>query len=276
MCNASINVSSSPAFTSLGRPEKIWTVPAIHGDIEALTKIHDALLTRFQVGDRIVYHGNYTGYGDHSVACINEILTFRRMVLSIPGVRPSDFVYLKGGQEEIWSTLFQLPFAPDPTNVLLWMLGNGLSKTLYSYGISPHDGIEACRYGVMGVTKWTGKIRHAVRQHAGHETFANQLRSAAFTDKESAYPMLFVHAGLDAAKPLHSQREELWWASDEFDAIESAYAPFEKVVRGYDPQHRGLYLNCITATVDDGCGFGGKLISVGLHQDGSVAEILES
>ncbi len=276
MCNASINAKTIARFTSLGRPEKIWTIPAIHGDIAALTKIHDGLLSRFQLGDRIVYHGNYTGYGDHSDACIDEILTFRRMVLSIPGVRPSDFVYLKGGQEEIWSKLYQLPFAPDPTQVLLWMLGNGLSKTLYSYGISPHDGIEACRYGVMGVTKWVAKAREAVRRHAGHEIFANQLRCAAHTDEGSAYPMLFVHAGLNSALPLHSQREELWWATEEFDAIQSAYAPFQKVVRGYDPQHRGLYLNCITATVDDACGFGGRLVSVGLQADGSLAEILES
>lgn len=263
-------------FAKLGTPEKIWTIPAIHGDITALTSIHDRIMAHFRLGDRVLYHGNYTGYGDHSAACIDEVLTFRRMVLSTQGVLPSDFVYLKGAQEEIWQKLLQLQFAPDPTGVLLWMLGNGLSNTLYSYGISPHDGIEACRAGVMSITKWIAKIRAAVRCHAGHETFSNIQKRAAFTDESAAYPMLFVNAGLDVNKTIHEQGDNLWWAGREFDQISEAYAPFAKVVRGYDPQHKGLYLNCITATVDDGCGFGGSLISVGFDADGKAAQILET
>jgi hypothetical protein len=37
-----------------------------------------------------------------------------------------------------------------------------------------------------------------------------------------------------------------------------------------------MLLNCITATVDDGCGFGGKLISVGFDADGHAYKILEA
>ncbi len=266
----------SDSYAKIGQPNTVWTIPAIHGHLDELTRLHDHILKHVKPGDRIIYHGNYTGYGDHSVACIDELLTFRRMVLAMPGMVCTDLVYLRGQQEIIWDKLLQLQFAPDPTNVLLWMLGNGLSNTLYDYGLSPHDGIEACKSGIMGITRWTNIIRKALRARAGHEIFFNQLKRMAYTDKDAPYPMLFVHAGLMPCHALHDQGDHIWWASDEFKSIETAYKPFDKVVRGFDPDHSGLHLNCITATVDDGCGFGGKLISVGFEPDGDVTEILEA
>lgn len=260
----------------MGKPDRVWTIPAIHSDIGALIRIHDNLLERVRPGERILYHGNYTGYGADAAACIEEILTFRRMVLAMPGMITSDLVYLRGQQEQILQQLLQLQFNPDPTNALLWMLGNGISETLYSYGISPHDGIDACRQGVMAITKWTNSIRSAIRQHPGHETFFNQLKRAGHTHTDSAHPLLFVHAGLSAHKPLNEQGENLWWGAEEFEQITAPYQPFAKVVRGFDPVHRGAFLNCVTATVDDACGFGGNLISVGFDADGVTTEILEA
>lgn len=266
----------SDSFVDIGSPSKIWTVPAIHAQLDQLTRLHDCILEHIQPGERIVYHGNYTGYGEHSAACISELLTFRRMVLALPGMVPSDIIYLRGQQELIWEKLLQLPFASDPTNVLLWMLGHGLSNTLYDYGISPHDGIDACKSGIMGLTKWTNIIRKALRAQPGHEIFMNQLKRAAYMDQDALYPMLFVHAGLNPVYGLHEQGDHIWWASDEFKSIHTAYKPFEKVVRGFDPDHSGCHFTCSTATVDDGCGFGGKLISAGFEQDGSTALILEA
>jgi hypothetical protein len=98
----------------MGRPRTVWSIPAIHGDLGALTRLHDALFERIKPGDRIVYHGNYTGYGEQSAACVDEILTFRRMVLAMPGMICSDFIYLRGQQEQMWQKLLQLQFAPDP------------------------------------------------------------------------------------------------------------------------------------------------------------------
>ncbi len=268
--------TQNPCFTNLGKPRKIWAIPAIHGQIEPLIRIHDEILARIRPGERIVYLGNYTGYSEQSAACIDEILTFRRMVLSQRGMLPGDLVYLRGSQEEMWQKLLQIQFAPDPTNVLLWMLGNGISTTLASYGLSAHDGIEACRSGVMGLTKWTNTVREAVRRHKGHEIFSTQFTRAAMTPEDAQYPMLFVHAGLNVKKPLHEQGDHLWWSSCNFEAIESPYLPFQKVIRGYDAKHRGQHLNCITATLDDGCGFGGKLVAAAFLPDGEIVDMLEA
>lgn len=261
---------------NLGNPERVWAIPAIHSEVDKLQRLHDAILEDIQPGDRIVYLGNYTGYGARAVETVDEILTFRRIVLSIPGMKCSDLVYLRGSQEEMWQKLLQLQFAPDPSSVLLWMLGNGLSNTLYSYGLSPHDGIEACRTGIMPLTKWTNTVRAHIRKYAGHEIFGTQLLRATHTAKELDYPMLFVHAGLNSHKPLEQQGDHLWWAGNQFKKIEHAYDPFQKVIRGYDPEHGGIKTNCITATIDGGSGFGGSLACVGFARNGDILDILEA
>ncbi len=248
----------------------------MHGDVSQLVDIHDTLLERIGPGDRIVYHGNYTGYGESPIETIDEILTFRRLVLSIPGMMTGDLIYLRGAQEEMWQKLLQLQFAPDPTGVLLWMLGNGMSPTLQAYGISPHDGIAAAREGVMSLTRWTSHIREAVRKKPGHEVFGTHLRRAAYTLENVDHPLLFVHAGIDPDRLLCDQGDSFWWAGQNFNEIRVPYAPFSKVVRGYDPGHKGVNINCVTATIDGGCGFGGSLVCAGFDPEGQVFEWLEA
>jgi serine/threonine protein phosphatase 1 len=53
------------------------------------------------------------------------------------------------------------------------------------------------------------------------------------------------------------------------------YDPFEKVIRGFDPKHEGVHLNCVTATLDGGCGFGGSLVAGSMTADGEMMELLE-
>lgn len=263
-------------IADLGRPRAVWAISSVHGQVDHLAAIHDELYSKIKLGDRLVYLGNYTGYGEQSAAVIDEVLTFRRSLLSKRGFIASDIVYLRGAQEEMMQKLMQIQFAPNPSDILLWMLGNGLSSTLYAYGLSPHDGIEACRNGVMGLTKWTSALRKAVRSHAGHEIFTMQLKRAAVTCDNADYPMLFVNAGLDYRKALPEQGDNFWWGGEKFEAITEQYRHFEKVVRGYDPAHRGVHLNCVQATIDGSAGFGGHVACAGWAQDGSVIEILES
>lgn len=271
MCN-----SQNRKYGHLGAPDKIWAIAAVHGDVDRLTRLHDYIFERFNPGDKLVYTGNYTGYDERSVSALDEILTFRRLILAQRGVMTDDIVYLRGAQEEIMEKLLQLPFAPNPTDILLWMLGNGLNGTLASYGLSPHDGIEACRAGTMALTKWVSRIRETIRSHAGHDIFFTHLRRAAHCDELSSYPMLFVHAGLDASKTLDDQGDRLWWGGRDFDRIEEPYAPFSKVVRGHDPARKGIRINCVTATIDDGCGFGGSLVGAGFTGNGELEEMLDA
>jgi serine/threonine protein phosphatase 1 len=261
---------------SLGAPRRIWAISAIHAELDKLTAIHDELVKHVCPGDRIVYLGNYIGYGASPRQTIDELLTFRRLILSMPGMLASDIVYLRGGQEEMWQKLLQIQFAPNPAEILLWVLGKGLSSTLESYGINPHEGLKAAQEGVMSLTRWTAALRIAIRKNPGHEIFGTQLKRAAFVPEKYDCPVLFVNAGINPKRPLVEQGDSFWWAGNNFNSISVPYAPFQKVIRGYDPAHGGMNINCVTATIDGGCGFGGALVCAGFDNGGELFEMIEA
>ncbi|HPD82863.1 MAG: hypothetical protein R3D88_01245 [Alphaproteobacteria bacterium] len=262
-------------FSNLKRPNKIWAVSSIHGDLDRLIQLHDAIFERFAPGDRLVYLGNYTGYGSQSRETIDELLVFRRLLLAQPGMKPSDIVYLRGAQEELWYKLTQLHFAPKPVDTLLWMMASGMSNTMQSYGICAHDGIMAAREGTVSLTRWTNKVRETLRQNAGHDCFMTHSKRAAYTEYDNRTPILFVNAGLDPARTLEQQDDNLWWAGETFSDMTESYAPFEKVIRGFDPRHEGVHINCVTATLDGGCGFGGSLVAASMSAEGEIQELME-
>lgn len=274
MCSS--HGSQNNRFVSLGAPRRVWAISAIHGELERLYALHDALLDRLRPGDRIVYLGNYTGHGKQARETIDEILTFRRLVLAQPGMMPSDIIYLRGYQEQLWHRLNTIQFTQLPGEVLCELLDSGLASTLESYGISAYDGMRSCKEGVLFLTRWTHKIRETVRKCDGHEQFMTSHKRAAFTKEKERFPLLFVNAGVDPRRRLEDQGDILWESGQDFSAITQAYAPYEKVIRGYDPLHKGIHLNCVTATLDGGSGFGGSLVCAGLENSGEISEMLEA
>ncbi|MGZ9107609.1 MAG: hypothetical protein ACXW4B_02180 [Micavibrio sp.] len=270
------DISSDTRFVPLGQARRIWAISAIHADADRLITLHDQLFDEIQPGDRIVYLGNYVGYGASPRETLDEILTFRRIALSLPGMMPDDFIYLRGGQDEMWEKLQQLQFAPNPKDVLNWMLDNGMSSTLEAYGIKPRSGLMAAIEGVMSLTRWTASVRSAIRKNAGHDIFQCQLRRAAFTPLRNDNPILFVHAGINPERMLQDQGDALWWGGQHFNKMNQPYAPFKKVIRGFDPKHEGLHINGVTATIDGGCGFGGNLVCAGFDADGEVIGVIEA
>ncbi len=269
-------MASDIRFANLGAPRRVWAVSAIHGELGKLYALHDAILERWQAGDRLVYLGNYTGYGDMSRETVEEILAFRRLVLSQPGTLTSDITYLRGRQEDGWHKLLQLPHTQNPESVLAGLLDNGLRETLESYEISEHDGMRSCKEGVLALTRWTAKIREHIRQHPAHDIFLTQFRRAAYTQENGQFPLLFVHTGIDPDKKLEDQGDNFWQTGEQFFTMTESYAPFGKVIRGYDPTRRGVRINCVTASLDGGSGFGGALVCAGLDRSGNVTELLQA
>lgn len=270
------NTATDNRFSALGTPNTIWAISSIHGDLDRLVAIHDTIFSKFNAGDRLLYMGNYTGHGNYSRETIDELLTFRRLVMAQPGVTHDDIVYLRGIQEEMWQKLTQIQFDPDPINTLLDMMGQGLNKSLQSYDICANEGIMAAREGMMSLTKWAKNIQHKLRLNEGHDCFLRHNRRAAYTQDQDRFPMLFVNAGVDPSSPLDKQQDKFWRADTGFDAMTAQYDPFEKVVRGYDPKHGGVMLNCITATLDGGCGFGGSLVCASISANGEFQELIEA
>lgn len=270
-------MTNSQKFADLGRPRRVWAVGAIHGDVERLTVLHDAIGGRFSPGDRLVYLGNFLGHGPHVGATVDEMLAFRRALLSVRGVQVGDIIYLRGSQEEMWQKLLQLQFAPNPREVLDWMLRQGVEATLLAYGGNPTQGMAAARDGAVSVTRWTNGLRAAIRSCPGHENLMSALRRAAYTSAADGGQgqLLLVSSGIDVTRPLAAQGDAFWWGGAAFGRIDGAYGSFGRVIRGYDPGHGGVRFTDHTASLDGGCGFGGRLACAGFAPTGEILEILE-
>jgi len=262
-----------PFISVIPEGERIWAIPSIHGDAEALKQRHRELAQRFGAGrDRIVYLGNYMGHGGAIKETLDEIVRFRRELLSRPGVEPDDIVLLRGAQEEMWSKLLKLQIATEPFGVLAWMMQHGVEATLIAYGSSAAEALARCREGTMALTRWTGNLRRKMQAEDGHFELLTQLARAAYTSDHSLF---FVHASVDPSRPLSLQEDIFWWDTGTFDQVDAAFAGFRKVIRGYDHAKRPPVLDQeYRASIDAGAGFGGPLAVVGFDPDGNIIDIM--
>jgi serine/threonine protein phosphatase 1 len=266
-------MAESQKFAVLKRARRIWAIAAIHGEAERLRNLHDRLAERFRApGDRIVYLGNYLGRGPDVAGTVDELLDFRRRVISIPGFFASDIVFLRGGQEEMWQKLLQLQFAVNPRQVLDWMLRQGLGATLAAYGCDTSRGLAAARDGALSLSRWTSSVRAALSAKPGHRDLLSCLHRAAH-DEEAR--LLFVHAGVDPSRALASQGDTLWWGMPGFGQWPQPFGQFDRVVRGFDAAHGGYAELPFAITVDSGCGFGGKLTAICLSDQAEVVDRLD-
>ena len=262
----------SGKFANLGRPRRIWAIGAIHGEVDRLAVLHEHIAARFRPGDRLVYLGNAIGRGSATGETIDELLEFRRSLLALPGALVTDAVYLRGAQEEMWQKLLQLQFAPNPGDVLSWMLSQGVDQTLSCYGGRIQDGMVAARTGAVQLTRWTNGLREAMRARPGHPNLFAALKRAAMTEGGG---VLLVSAGIDVRRPLAAQGDSFWWGSADFHQIDSPYEGFSRIVRGYDGGAGGVEVGERTVTLDGGCGRGGTLAAGLFEPDGGILDILE-
>ncbi|HYE52071.1 MAG TPA: hypothetical protein VEB20_20920 [Azospirillaceae bacterium] len=270
-------MSETQKFAPLGRPRRVWAVASVHGEVDRLAALHDDVGSRFQPGDRLVYLGNLMGRGPRVRDTLDEVLAFRRALLAMRGVIATDIAYLRGGQEEMWQKLLQLQFAPNPAEVLQWMMNQGVDATLAAYGGSAYQGLASAREGAVAIARWTGQLRSALKSAPGHDALFSCLRRAAFTSGPDEVPgkLLFVNANVDAGRPLAAQGDAFWWGGAGFARMEGPYAGFARVVRGYDPGRGGVQVGTHAVTLDGGCGFGGKLVCGCFSPEGEVLELVE-
>lgn len=266
-------------FAVLGRPRTIWAIGAIHGEVDHLIPVHDHIASSFDPGDRLVYLGNFVGRGPHVLETVSEILSFRRHILSMPGMLASDVVFLRGAQEEMWQKLLQLQFAPNPPEVLTWMLAQGVDATLEAYGGDPQEGLVSARDGAVQLTRWTNRLRDAIRRAESHGHLFSALRRAAFSEPVvdphgETGAVLCVSAGLEPGRPLATQGDSFWWAGAGFGRIDAPYEGYTRVVRGFDPDGGGLQTNPITVTLDAGAGRGGQIAAGRFAPGGEILDLI--
>ena len=265
--------SEREMFAVLRRAKRIWAMAPIHGEAGRLRSLHEQIEERLGPGDRIIYLGGFLGRGGEVGPAVDELIRFRRRFLSLPLAFPFDIAYLRGQQEEIWHKLLQLQFAPNPREVLTWMLQQGAGATIEAYGGSPAEGFQQCRSGALAITRWTNSLRTAMQARPGHYQLMAALRRAAYTDD---LQLLFVHAGVDPERPLDAQGDSLWWGHPGFAELAHPYGGFLRVVRGFDRAHGGATVKSFVTTLDGGCGFGGKALAACLDLSGDILELIEA
>jgi serine/threonine protein phosphatase 1 len=259
-------------FAILHDARRVWAVAAIHGDDRRLAELHDRLRDALGPGDRLVYLGNFMGRGNGVRAVVDELLEFRAQFLARPRAHVCDIAYLRGSQEEMWQKLLQLQMAPNPREVLPWLLDHGVGATVTAYGGVVAHGEAAARDGAVSITRWTGGLRESFNNAPGHATLLSHLRHAAYTDDGN---LLFVNCGLDVSRPLSAQGDSFWWGGGGFEAIDAPFEGYRRIVRGHDPSHGGVQIGTVSATIDGGCGFDGPLVGACFTPDGELVERIE-
>ena len=246
---------------------------AIHGEAARLSALHARLAQRLGKGDRLVYLGGYLGCGPDVAGTMDALLRFRCLFLARRLAFLDDIVFLRGSQEEMWQKLLQLQFAPNPRDVMQWMLDHGVGSTLEAYGSDHRHALAAARNGPIALTRWTASLRAAIDARPGHRQLLTRLKRAAFTEDGG---LLFVHAGVDPEKPLELQRDALWWGGSDVLTLTAPFAGFRRVVRGFDRQHGGLRESPYALSLDAGSGFGGSLMAVCVALDGALLDQIEA
>lgn len=266
-------LSQLTAIARLRRSARVWAVASVHGEVGRLARLHETLAVRLDAGDRIVYLGNLLGCGSDPKATLSEAIRFRRTVIARPGGFARDVVFLRGRQEEMWQKLLTLQLAPNPVDVLKWMLEQGAGATIAAYGGNSKEGLGAARSGAVAIARWTGRLREAFHGEPGHESLMATLKRAAVNTTDT---ILFVSAGVDVDKTLASQADSFWWGGTPFSSINAPFNGFRRIVRGFDTARSGLQVGSVTASLDAGAGFGGPLVACAFDNDGNVLEVIEA
>jgi serine/threonine protein phosphatase 1 len=259
-------------FARLWGARRIWAIAPIDSAARCLVRLHDAISERFEGGDRIVYLGNYIGRGEAVLRTVDELLDFRRRVLGRQRGSACDVVFLRGAQEEMWQKLLQLQFAPNPSEVLRWMVEAGMETTVRAYGGDLRQGFAASRDGPRTITRWTGALRDAMNATPGHTALFSALRHAAFTEDRG---LLFVHASLDPSRPLAAQGDAFWWGRDDILELATRFEGFGRVVRGMGDHRPGIIEREFAVSLGGGR-HGGPPRAACFGVDGSVLEVVEA
>jgi serine/threonine protein phosphatase 1 len=192
-----------------------YAVGDVHGRSDLLADMIGLLETRSVDDARlagppiVVFLGDYVDRG-HDSAGVIELLAAGRP-------RHCECRFLRGNHEQSL-----MAFLEDPAANRGWLLQGG-AETLISYGVQPppfNGGREV----------WLEAARALrARMPAPHLRFLNNLERYVVLGDYA-----FVHAGVDASRPLEDQTDEaLYWSRDAFIASKRPFS--HRIVHGHTP-----------------------------------------
>ena len=217
-------------FIEITNSKKIWAIGSIHSRLESFSSIKKHLLEHFQQEDCLVFLGNIIGLGEESKQTLSSVIDLRNQLMAKFLLKPNKIIFLRGAQEEMFLKLLQLQTAPNPQDIIMWMLDHGVDATINSYGLSIDDIINISSQGTLAISKWTKKLNYILSEEPGHQQYFIHLKHAAFSESKK---ILFLNRGVDVSRPLSAQNDCFWWGYQNFSDLEKPYNTFVRIVRGY-------------------------------------------
>jgi serine/threonine protein phosphatase 1 len=222
--------SSKRASAGPDDTDQLFVVGDVHGCATELEVLVRGL--PLGPGDTIVFLGDYVDRGRDSAAVVDFVLGLARG-------GPAQTICLKGNHEDMF--LAFLGYAGAYGEAFLY---NGGAATLASYGLA-RDATAA---------------EAAAALPPDHLAF---LQALTLSHLEA--PFLFVHAGIDPARPLAEQRtEDLLWIREEF-VLRPHALPYT-VLFGHTPRRDVLFDLPYKIGLDTGCVYGNRLSCLELHE----------
>ena len=223
-------MSNKTKFLEFKNANKIWAIGSLHSSLDSFQSIKKYILSNFNHGDKLIFLGNIIGFGSNSKETISEVLRLRFDLMAKFNLNNEDIVFLRGAQEEMFSKLLQLQIAPNPLEIIEWIFGHGVDKTITSYGFDPDEFRNIASQGTIQINKLTSRLNYKISLAPGHKEFFSNLKHAAYSDTKK---VLFVNRGVDISRPLSAQYDCFWWGYQNFSQVDEPYNTFKRIVRGY-------------------------------------------
>ena len=266
----------SSKFLEINKSKKIWAIGSIHSHLDSFNKLKKNIIKNFSNEDKIVFLGNVIGVGEQSKETLSSIIDLRRKLMSIFYLKPNDVIFLRGAQEEMFLKLLQLHIAPNPKEIVKWMLEHGVDKTVVSYGLDAVELLNISEQGTLSINRWTSNFNKIISNLKGHKEYFSSLHHAAFSHSKK---ILFVNRGVDTSRPLSAQNDCFWWGYQNFSLINKPYNTFQRIVRGYQSKHLNDLENIKQKTV---CTLfnqpldNNKIVAGVFNENGEILDLFES
>ena len=233
-------MSNLSNFVEFKNADRIWAVGSIHSNIKSFNLIKDHILKNFNENDKLIFLGNIIGLRNKAAETISKVLNLRFDLMAKFRLNIDDIIFLRGAQEEMFHKLLQLQTAPNPEEIIDWMFSRGVDKTLESYKFNPQEVKKIASQGTIKISKWTSKLNSTMISIPGHKEYFSNLKHAAFSESKK---ILFVNRGVDIKRPLSAQNDCFWWGYQDFSLINKPYNSFQRIVRGYESEHKDDFKN---------------------------------
>jgi len=228
-------LSNLSNFIEFKKANRIWAVGSIHSNINSFNSIKKYIIDNFQTDDKLIFLGNIIGLGNDAKNTLSKVIRLRFKLMAKYELDSDDIVFLRGAQEEMFTKLQQLQTAPNPKEIIEWMFSHGVDNTIKSYDLDPEDIRNIASQGTIKISKWTSKLNSYIASIPGHKEYFSNLKHAAFSQTKK---ILFVNRGVDISRPLSAQNDCFWWGYQNFSQINKPYNSFQRIVRGYQSEHK--------------------------------------